>query len=267
MVDPMSNDPRLMQALALLRSVVGNEPLPRRDGAGVNRTPVDMGFPDDDAFDLLSSTDLLAVWLPELDTSGAPHGGAWNDYFDGPAVGVSNGAPVAWGADSAQAEQARPAVGPRDLSPVAPIRCPAEIEPDLSDDIADAATECLYDFVHALGRFDIEGAMDCIDDDFGTIIDAEREMDKRSLRLELERLLDRWSDGPLTVGLNELPEAIDHPMGVLIHCTVQFDGRDADDQPRPTGLFERVVWLRRSADDRFRIQALAPFEETPDASP
>ena len=260
-------DPRLARALELLRGVLGEAPGEIPGGVPGGGTPGPWqtlpGPAEEDPW-LVSATDLLIPWEPEGYAAGAaaPAGGdPWAGYLPPPP----QSAPAAPSPPDLPATPAAPlpaAVASLALGP------PGSLEEPLDDATSFAAAECLYAFVHALGRRDVEAALELVADDYHAIAD-DRAVDREGLRHRLEALLDERAAGAggdgmdeLDVSLAEPPEPLPYADGlILIAATVQVDHRPAAGRPE-TALLEWVAVLEETAAG-FRICGLGAQRERP----
>jgi hypothetical protein len=197
-------------------------------------------LPPPDPEGRLSSTDLLSWWF------GTPMNRS----------DVAEVAPPRAAADlSATLERAvdgrPPAEQLSDVLAVFP-----EPEELLADEHAQAAVDCLYEFLHAVGRRDVDGAMAQIENDYHSIEDAE-EVDKLKFRYNLEAHLESLRDHDFSVSLAEAPEPVSHPYGVLISARFQFDACHRTTGEK-TGSFEhRVAVLQPDGAGNWKIRSLA----------
>lgn len=257
-------DPRLARALELLRGVLGEAP-GEVPGGGIGGTPGPWqtlpGPAEEDPW-LVSATDLLIPWEPEGYAAGAaaPAGGdPWAGYLPPPP-------------QSAPAAPSPPDLPAASQGAAAALGPPGSLEEPLDDATSFAAAECLYAFVHALGRRDVEAALELVADDYHAIAD-DRAVDREGLRHRLEALLDErgasgGGDGDgdgtveLDVSLAEPPEPLPYADGlILIAATVQVDHRPAAGRPETT-LLEWVAVLEETAAG-FRICGLGAQRERP----
>jgi hypothetical protein len=239
-------DPRLARALELLRSVSGEAPA---EAPGPWQSLP--GPAEEDPW-LVSATDLLIPWEPEGTAAGtaapAAPGDPWAGYFAPPPAERMPPAPI-------------PAIPAPSLPAGASLGPPGSLEEPLDDATSFAAAECLYGFVHALGRRDVEAALEQVADDYHAIAD-DRAVDREGLRHRLEALLDERSGGALDVSLAEPPEPIPFVDGlVLIPATLQVDHRPAGGRPT-TLLLEWVAVLEETAAG-FRLCGLGMQRERP----
>jgi hypothetical protein len=180
---------------------------------------------------MLSATDLLVAWAPN-ETQSAPEAArrAWDRYFD-PVPSPAASQAVEMAAESLQDETWDAAA-------------------------AELVVDALYRFIHALERFDIKEAMECIAPDYHTI-EHDLEVDRDGLRLRLESSLDHWRGENVRVTLAEIPDPVFHPSGVLIPVVVQVDFWSALQARRMTELLRRVFWFRAQPDGRWLIGGMA----------
>lgn len=230
------DDPRLARALELLRSISGEAPA---EAPGPWQTLP--GPAEEDPW-LVSATDLLIPWDPDGSAAGtAAPKDSWSGYFAAPPP---------------EPAAPHPLPPPR---PEASLGSPGFLEEPLDDATSFAAAECLYAFVHALGRRDVEAALESVAEDYHAIAD-DRAMDREGLRHRLEALLDERSGGELEVSLAEPAEPLPFVDGlVLILATVQVDHRPAAGRPA-AALLEWVAVLEETAAG-FRICGLGAQRE------
>jgi ketosteroid isomerase-like protein len=240
-------DPRILQALHLLHSALGSE---STAAAGPSLLPnVMLERPSDLGF--VSATDLLTMWLPELQRSGGAD--PWDALF---------------------------AASPAPARPLAETRSPPLLGAELPDPslalaaeqhlldaaAADAVVDCLFAFIHALGRRDLDAAMAEVALDFHAVEPASAtrrggELDRRGLCQRLEQLLDLPTHTALDISLVRIPEVIGHPCGALIHNTIQLDSRRADGHPADTRLWEAVFLFCANAAGRWQLHSLVLLGE------
>ncbi len=285
-LDPNS---RLALAFELLRSVM--------EQPGATSVPVESGWqmpyaPPAPTFDgRMSATDLLNGWFRPSFGASDP----WDDYFTAPQqrdLAPRARAPQAPGSTSSSATSAaslalsslasRAPAGPAPTSPalatppgiLAPRAVPeedvalpwsdprdllAEPEEALADEHAQAAVDTLYDFVHALGRRDIDGAMALVAGDYHTFA-SDVETDKLGLRREIETIFGELHDWDLDASLVDIPRALFHTYGVLIPTAIQIDARRDDpvDGPlRRSIVWRRLAFFSRHGADAWLIAALS----------
>ena len=247
-----SNDDRsarLIQAYQLLRSVVDqSDELPEAQQPAWYPPPL----PPLDPGGRISATDILSWWFRPPSRSGNP----WDSYF-----GESF--------HSTTRPLGSPEPPARAVPPPAPFTRSSHIPswtairaflPDtdvaLADDDADAAVNCLYDFLHAVGRRDIDAAMAVIADDYHTF-EEDREVNREALRNRIEGLLETLKDCEIDISLSMAPEPVFHPSGILIYAEIQIDAFDAAKGSRRTILDRRVAVFEQRADGTYAISALS----------
>lgn len=178
---------------------------------------------------LTSATDLLLAWMPEQTGTIEQ---SWDKYFG-----------------AAEANTAQSGL----------IRTRMPIPDNWDANSANAAVDCLFEFVHALERLDIDAAMACVAEDYHAF-EAGCEVDRGSLRLRLEGAFDRWRSGKVSITLAEVPDPIFHQEGILIHTLVQIDQVSTSDVKQTTELLSRIVVFRETARGGWRIGALSPVD-------
>jgi ketosteroid isomerase-like protein len=127
----------------------------------------------------------------------------------------------------------------------------------LADDAVEAAIECLYDFLHAVARRDVTGAMALVADDYHVMV-GDHEIDHGQLRHQIEALLDTRTEGELSVSLARVPQPVAHPLGVLVRATIQFDYTGPDE--KETILYERVAVIGEAPDGGWKLCSMSPIE-------
>ena len=239
---PTPLDAKLRDVQALLNTILEEA----RDGG--NEAPSHWELPilpPPDAEGQLSSTDLLNWWFR------APHNRARgpDDSLEPPG---GSAAPVADRQDALRGRATEPAGHDRwsEISVLLP-----EPEEHLAEEHAQAAVDCLYDFLHAVGQRDIDGAAALIHDFYHTIEEGE-EIDKQKFVNFLASQLDALRDWDFDVSLAVAPEPVNHPYGVLIHAIVQFDAVHLRDGSKDGHVEERVAILREDESGAWRIAAL-----------
>ena len=229
------NNRSLIQAYLRIRELLENEGINvdtdepwHGPGVGGEETPP-----------LPSTTDLLIAWKPEsmLESGLAPAGLA-------PSVGLG-----------------RPPAFERYVEPrptfVEPVQPSTALDDLWDEEAAEAAVDCLFSFIHAIERRDIDAAMDFIATDYH-VMEGDREIDRAGLRLQLEALLDRRRNGILRVSLAEVPEPVFHPAGILMLARVQVDHTPTEGLPQCV-MFSHVVVLNETNSGRWLISALSPM--------
>jgi hypothetical protein len=231
-------DERLDQIYTLLREAL----TPQEEGQESNRAWYTPQMPPIDPGSKLSATDLLSWWFRPPTASQNP----WDTYFAESTVAH----------ESPRMAAPPPAASPADPISRAAIRAllPVE-ESELASDDADRATETFYEFLHAIGRRDVDVAMQYIADDFHTFED-DREVDRDDLRSRMEGLLDAMHGYDIDVSLTTVPEPLQHPYGVVMSVEIQLDGVHPQTKAKRNVLDKRLVLLQRQADDCWKITSL-----------
>ena len=157
---------------------------------------------------LVSATDLLVSWIPgETARDGVRP--SWDRYFTQPARVAR---PV---------EESRPD------------------EPWVTD-AAERVVDCLYRFLHALERRDLDAVMACVARDYHAI-ENDVEVTRDGLQRRIEALFDQWAAGGVGVTLTEIPDPVFHTAGVLVRVTIQVDYKTPMYGRLHTDLFGRVL--------------------------
>lgn len=124
---------------------------------------------------------------------------------------------------------------------------------------AQAAVECLYELIHAAGRRDLETAMAVIDEGYHVIEDDE-EIDRHTLRRNLESWLDQLRGWEIEISLAVAPEPMPHPRGILIFAEIQVDAWHPEHHVQRSFVDERVAVLREANPGVWKIVALSSPE-------
>jgi len=229
---------RLEQIYSLLREAL--TPVEQEEGdAGWYAPPM----PPIDPGSKLSATDLLSWWFRPPTASRNP----WDAYF-----GESSPAPK----PAATAPQRTSVPGATDPISRAAIRSLLPVEEnELASEEADRATEVFYEFLHAFGRRDIDGAMQYIADDYHTFED-DREVGRGDLRSRLEALLDALHGYDFAVSLTTVPEPLLHPYGVVMSVEIQIDGVHPRNGAKRNFLDRRLVLLQCHPQDQWKIASM-----------
>lgn len=241
-------DPRLQQLYGLLQSLLSGP----GGGAGsfVSSPWHEVPEPSSEEPWLVSATDLLTAWSPQVLDAGSPSPASlspplqhstWDAYFEAPTPGPE------------PAAQAPPVVPLPQIDPEEPDFEREEID----DATAIAAVDCLYDFVHALGRRDVDQAMGCVDLEFHSI-ENDEEIDRTALRQRFEHLLDTYRRRELEVSLTSVPEPVAYRGGmVLIPATLQLDFAATGREPAHSIVLARVAVLCHDGKG-WKIAGLGP---------
>jgi hypothetical protein len=129
-----------------------------------------------------------------------------------------------------------------------------------------AVADCLYDFIHALERFDVEAAMACVAEDFHALR-ADRELDRQGFRHWIENLLDGLRGREIDVSLAELPWPVAYQRLALCETTLQVDVAAAPEvSPRsgevPSSLvFPLLLAFEQGVRGSWRILACGHLDE------
>jgi ketosteroid isomerase-like protein len=130
-----------------------------------------------------------------------------------------------------------------------------------------AVADCLYDFIHALERFDVEAAMASVADDFHEL-QADRELDREGLRHWLEERLDGFRGREIDVSLAEVPRPVAYGRLVLCETTLQVELA----APSPTSstsvpsslVFRLLLAFERDGRGSWRILASGHLDDPHD---
>lgn len=220
----------------------------------------------EDATGTMSATDLLTWWFRPTSRMADP----WEDYFAPRTQPVGTTAqtqrpplekrPQRPGARPSFQHRPRPSQpDPEpDLAPWIDWQLLySEPENTLEDDHAEAAVQCLYDFLHAISRRDVEGAMQCVADDYH-VLEDDIEIDALGLRHQIERLLDSLVGWELQVSPVEIPFPLGHMLGVLIYIEIQIDAYHPLLDLRRVIVQRRIAVLQWQSQQGWRISALSP---------
>ena len=207
---------------------------------GPTNTPSDFGFweqasSDLDTHPLLSSaTDLLIAWLPQTeDSAGAVDPQVtWDRYFQGVAASPPKQVPeLAKAASNFLAE-------PWDI------------------DAAESAVDCLFTFLRALETCDINAAMRCVSRHYH-VVDGGREIVRKSLQLDLEKLIDQWRGAEVQITTTEVPDPVRHPAGILIPTTIQIDIAIPRREQVTSQLISRLCVFSETETGEWLLSAMA----------
>lgn len=182
----------------------------------------------------ISATDQLSWWFRPANSSDDP----WDAFFadaDEPDVSWAPAAPTA--APAAVSTRIHPRVRP-------PRSDPPEEVPEAD---AESVVTCMYDFVHAVGRDDLDGAMSCVANDFHSI-DHDREMDREDLYRRLKAIHDSLIGWEKTAFLVEIPHPVPYGSLVLMRVEIQVNARHKVTGERRTIADRRVAVFERQTD-------------------
>ena len=257
-------DPRLAEAFSLLREVLEEEGRngghavpaasasagwggPAAEGPAIAGTGLAGSAAAGSGF---LSSDILALWQPEA-MADEPWSATWQRYLDGAAPGAAAAPPTA---------ASRPWAPPADFDAgegIHPFQLPfrtrsARSAEDLRAEDAVAVADRLYDFLHAVERFDPEAAMACVADDYHELA-ADRALDRQGFRLWLEELLDGLRGGEIAVSLAEVPRPVRFGRLVLCPATIQVDVAAAPPAVPSALVFRWLLAFERDARGSWRI--------------
>jgi hypothetical protein len=249
------NDPRVEQALELIRNLLSEDT--RIDSLRPwERTRY--GSPPLQG--RLSATDRLSWWFRPFSDSLDP----WDDFFDQPNQAL----PASLIGDKLLTSQSQslPPAGntlnvPPDPSllpgPRAALRLLlSEPEEEIIEDDAQEVVTCLYNFVHAVGRRDVDKAMQYVDQDYHTLFKDE-EIDRMGLAYQLKSLLDSLLGWEFEISIVEIPRPILYPDAILVFAEILIDANKPSDASRRTILERRICVFKQQPDRSWLIQALS----------
>jgi hypothetical protein len=205
-------------------------------------------LPPPDPEGRLSSTDLLNWWY-----LGPRSGGeGWDDDY-GPALADDGHVERPRGRATMEDRPEPSADRWAELSFLLP-----EPEEHLAEEHAQAAVDCLYDFLHAVGLKDTDAALSFIDDNYHTIEDGQ-EIDRDSFRNTLQAFIEAQQNWKFEISLAAAPEPINHPLGVLIDAKIQFDAVNSLSGAKNCRVDHRLAILRPDEFGAWKITALVPL--------
>jgi hypothetical protein len=236
-------DTRLDQTIALLRRLLTDI-----EGADGERTPWRAARPQRPVFDgRISATDQLSWWFRPATASERP----WDSFFAGDPGDVPPD----------DAEWVAPALADAGREPPSQrmsLRLLlAEPEEELLEADADSVVTCLYDFVHAIGRSDLDAAMACVAPDFHSLED-DREIDRDALAARIKSLLDSLQGWEAEVALVEIPQPVLHPAAIMVYTELQIDARRPATGERRTILDRRIALFAQQRERNWRIVGMSP---------
>ena len=221
------------------------------EGAGPTQSHWELPvLPPPDPDGRVSSTDLLSWWFR------TPNAGrfGWDEYFGDKQQKQQSPEPAfepATDGGFEPPEQENVNAAWESLEAMFPERA----EP-LDDEHAQAAIECLYEFLHAFGRRDVDAAMSLISEAYHTL-EHDQEVDRLRFRQELESALDGLRDYEIDVSLAQAPEPVWHPSGVLVDTRVQIDTFRPRDGAHGCLMNRRVALIIHEGDGNWRISAFS----------
>jgi|SRR6185436_2245184 len=255
-------DPRLAQAFALLREVLDGgaangaaEPQAWSGWEGPATDPLAPLGPD------FLDSDFRALWQP-LSSGDEPWSAAWQRHVDGVAPDPSALLPASLYRHWQPPSDFHASEG------LAAFQQPFWTrsgwpEGHLRAEDALAVADCLYDFLHALGRFDVEAAMACVADDFHEL-KADRELDRQGFRHWIEELLDGLRGREIDVSPAEVPRPVAYGRLVLCETTLQVDLAGTSQAVPSSLLFRLLLAFERDGRGAWRILASGHLDETRD---
>jgi len=256
--DKQNYDSRLMEAYQLLRSIIEGKS-PDNIFPDVQRHLQFSPAPPTGAHGVMSATDLLSWWFRAPLNIPNP----WDVYFDRSYQSFDTPRPV----NLPNANKSKDETN---------LRLPLSAEPalwenlralipepgfHLDDSDAEKVVDCLYEFLHAVGRCDIDSAMQRVADDYH-VFEADKEIDRLGLRHRLESLLDSLRGWEIEISLVEVPEPIFCPNGILIHVEIQIDANHQEDNQTKSIVEERIAVFRKQKEGEWKIFALSAIKNT-----
>lgn len=207
-------------------------------------------LPPPDPEGRLSSTDLLGWWF--RGRGGKRRSGGWDEYF-APEDGAPADAPEPEVPQEDGGDEPPPFPEARDAGLALSSLFP-DLEEQLADEHAQAAVDCLYEFIHAFGRRDVDAAMQWISEAYHAL-EEDLEIDRLAFRHGLEAGLEGLKRAEISVSLAQAPEPLSHPEGILIDAHVQIEVFRPEDDSRDSLVERRIAVLIREADNQWRIRS------------
>lgn len=251
-------DPNVLSALRVLKDYLEGAAGDDGDAWPIGQLPA---LPVLEPGEKLTATDLLGWWFRPPRRGGRD----WDSFFShGPAPsrtqsrGATPGDP---GPGPGQAFQAPPPAMSLRTLPRSWTFTRSFLDEDevkLVDEHAEAAVECLYEFLHALERREVDVAMDFVALDYHTM-ENDRETRREDLRARVETMLESLQGWDIEVSLTTAPEPLFHPVGVLILADIQVNAWRASRKKR-THADRRVAIVQQQGDGRWKIAAFSPTE-------
>ena len=209
----------------------------------------------------LSATDLLSWWFHPASSTTDP----WDDFFSqSPHMIAAPATPTAPGharlipAWQHRSEEDLIPQFAEELSPWTDLSALiAEPDDQLADEHALAVVECLYDFIHAIGRRDVDAAMALVSEEYH-VLEDDHEIDQLGLRHQIESLLDSLRGWELDVSLVEIPRPYLHPYGILIYTEIQIDAYHREHDLQRSFVQRRFAVFERYDEQKWLISALSP---------
>jgi ketosteroid isomerase-like protein len=250
------NDPRVNQALELLRSLLQGQEMPLD-----SLTPWEEShFPGPLTGGRISATDRLSWWFRPHSEGRDP----WENFFSWPQDNIP---PNPIGNTFSSAD--RPAFNSIAMSDPGVNHATSlgsraglrliltEPEEEIIEHDSQAVVTCLYRFIHAVGRGELDQAMECIDEDYHTL-DKDVEIDKLGLSHQLKSLLDSLIGWGYVISLVEIPRPILHPDGILVYAEILIDATKPEDGSKRTILEKRIAVFNQQSNGDWLIISLSP---------
>jgi ketosteroid isomerase-like protein len=257
MAGKYAGDIRLLQAYELLHSVIEEDDAPLGELHSQWQSPL---LPVADPEGRMSATDLLNWWFRAPSSQPNP----WDIYFgealrtttaplephlDGPRKALAQG--------SSRGMDRPAAPPPPDIHKWTLLQANVnDAEDFVSDQDAEAAVGSLYEFVHAIGRQDVDGAMKMIREDYHAL-ENDREIDRLTLRHQITSLLDSLLGWEVEASLGEIPNPIPSRNGLLIFAEIQFNCYHREDDRRRSIVERRVAILQQQQNGDWAISSLS----------
>jgi ketosteroid isomerase-like protein len=251
-----AGDMRLLQAYELLRSVIEEDETPWGDLDSSWQSPL---LPMADSEGRMSATDLLNWWFRAPSSQPNP----WDIYFGeslrtttAPLNQTVDGRAVAANGSSRSMDRSV-APQPSDLHTWTVLQASInDAEDFVSDQDAEAAVGSLYEFVHSIGRQDVDGAMKVVTDDYHAL-ENDGEIDRLTLRHQITSLLDSLLGWEIEASLGEVPNPIPSRNGLLIFAEIQLNCYHREDDRRRSIVERRVAILQRQQNGDWAISSLS----------
>lgn len=259
MANKQNYDSRLMEAYQLLRSIIEG----KSTGNMFPDVQRHLQFPSTPPMGsqgVMSATDLLSWWFRAPLNLPNP----WEVYFDRSYQSFETPMPV----NINNANQSKDEVNnlrlPLNVEPALLENLRALIpEPEfhLDDSDAEEVVDCLYEFIHAIGRCDIDSAMQLVADDYH-VLEKDKEIDRLGLRHQLESLLDSLRGWEMEISLVKVPEPIFHPNGILIHVEIQIDANHQEDNQTKSIIEERIAVFKKRKKGDWKLFAFSTIKNS-----
>lgn len=236
----IQSEQRLQQAYEILRDLFEQSEDRVEETSHIAYLPV---LPPVDPGSRLSATDLLSSWFRPP----TGHDDPWKNFFNKFEPHSSSASTTTPAAASVHVHTPKALL--KALFP--------EQEEDLSNEDADSAIEVLYDFLHALGRHEVETAMTFVADDYHSFED-DREIDRNDLRNMLDALLESLEGWSFDISLSTVPEPLRHPYGIIVYAEIQIDAVQPGTNAKRNIVDRRLVLLQVQSNSIWRLSALSP---------